>query len=127
MTLYTRIVESTYLPLIALILSSIITGCASSSVEVIGDSTQSQKWHGFSANELIQKLPAPESVTDLPAGGKTYRWARTETVETLSYSNYKRSVQATCIFQVTTASDTTIKSVTHSGHDQVCQYFTDRL
>lgn len=127
MTLDARIIQSTYLLLIALILSQIITGCASSPADVIANSTPLEKWHGLSANDLIQKLPAPESVTPLADGGKTYRWIRTETVETLSYSNYKRSVLATCIFQMTTASDTTITALANTGHDQVCQYFTDKL
>ena len=90
-------------------------------------SAPQERWHGLPVNDLLQKLPAPESITELTGGGLTHQWTRTDTVETLSYSNYKRSVLATCIFQVTTAPDNTIKSVISTGHDQVCQYFTDKL
>lgn len=113
--------------LIMLTACTVFAGCASSS-GVIADSVQPEKkWHGLTIADLADKLPTPDSVTELAGGGKTYRWSRTETVETLSYSNYKRSVQATCIFQVTTAADTTVKTVTNRGHEQVCQYFTDSL
>lgn len=113
--------------LVMLTACSVIAGCASSS-DAIADSVHPEKkWYGLPIADLTDKLPTPDSVTELAEGGKTYRWTRAETVETLSYSNYKRSVQATCIFQVTTAADTTVKTVTNRGHEQVCQYFTDRL
>jgi len=105
----------------------IVAGCAASSTDVSAGSAQSKEWHGLFIDDLVKKLPTPDSVTELPGGGKTYRWTRTETVETFSYSNYKRSVQATCIFQVTTAADTAVKNVVNRGHEHVCQYFTDRL
>lgn len=115
------------LSLVMLTACLIVAGCASSSTDASAGSAQSKEWHGLFIDDLVEKLPTPDSVTELPGGGKTYRWTRTETVETLSYSNYKRSVQATCIFQVTTAADTTVKNVVNRGHEQACQYFMDRL
>ncbi|WP_297190234.1 hypothetical protein [uncultured Porticoccus sp.] len=113
--------------LVVLAACSIAAGCAATSTDTSVGSAQSNNWHGLFIDDMAEKLPTPDSVTELPGGGKTYRWTRTETVETLSYSNYKRSVQATCIFQVTTAPDTSIKNVVNRGHEQVCQYFTDKL
>jgi len=104
-----------------------IAGCASSPVDTSVDSTKAEKWKGLFIDDLVDKLSTPDSVTELAGGGKSYQWSRTETVETYSYSNYKRSVPATCIFQVRTTADATIKNVSYRGHDKVCQYFSDRL
>ncbi|PHQ58268.1 MAG: hypothetical protein COA29_01670 [Porticoccus sp.] len=119
--------STTYLYLVIFTACIFVASCTTSSTDASVSSTQPGEWHGLFIDDLAEKLPTPDSVTELPGGGKIYRWTRTETVEIASYSNYKRSVQATCIFQVITAADTTVKSVVNRGHEQVCQYFIDRL
>ena len=119
--------STTYLHLVLFTACIFVASCTTSSTDTSVSSTQPGEWHGLFIDDLAKKLPTPDSVTELPGGGKIYRWTRAETVETASYSNYKRSVQATCIFQVTTAADTTVKSVVNRGHEAVCRYFIDRL
>lgn len=48
----------------------IVAGCAASSTDVSAGSAQSKEWHGLFIDDLVKKLPTPDSVTELPGAEK---------------------------------------------------------
>ncbi|WP_461481064.1 hypothetical protein [Porticoccus sp.] len=108
---------------LAIALTLVLTGCSSPAT---APPSPGHKLLGTGIESVIEKLGPPEQITETSAG-KHYRWQRHERVESSSYGNYKRSVEASCIFELTVDKAGLIKATSRAGHDQVCMYFDDKL